>query len=66
MRYEARITAYDLFDQVAIGARVWDSHETEGVKGLDLVWVTTTFPGEGQTDPRRWLAEALVALLEQL
>ena len=66
MRYETRLTAYDMLDQVVVGCVVWDSTESAGgVDGAVLV-AGTSFAGQGETDPRTWLKDALVAMIERL
>lgn len=66
MRYEARLTAYDLFDQVQVSARVWDSEQGTVAAGEADLTVSTRYAGQGEADPARWLLEALVALAETL
>lgn len=66
MRYEARVTAYDMLDQVTVSARVWDFHESQVGDERDYHWFTTTVEGEGEEDPREWLKAALIALLEEM
>lgn len=66
MRYECRITAYDILDQVTALARVWDSHESAIGDPESAYDVAISFEGEGISHPRDWLRDVLVALLEEL
>ena len=66
MRYEARVTAYDIMDLVTVQARIWDSHESQVGDERDYVWVTATVPGQGLSEPRQWLRAALDTLLREL
>jgi len=66
MRYEARVTAYDMLDQVTVTARVWDFTESQVGDERDYTWITTTVEGVGESDARQWLRDALVALLEEV
>lgn len=62
----ATVHAYDVMDSVMITAVV---RSTEGV-GLERSPVelraTTTISGVGEDDPREWLRDALIGLLEAL
>jgi hypothetical protein len=66
MRLEARITAYDVMDQIHIAAFVTGSTPPLGERPEPLLRVLATMPGEGQTEPREWLRDTLVALLEEV
>lgn len=60
------IHAYDALTSVHVGATVRDYGDSE-VDRSDTVFVcTTTFPGTGETDPRQWLIDACVALIESI
>ena len=66
MRYELRVTAYDVLDQIHVGVHVWGVPDTtEGTPREDLS-VTTTLAGEGESDIREWALSAIVAALEAL
>lgn len=65
MRYEVRLTAFDLFDQVhvawVITAGSADTHERETV-----ALGTNGFKGVGEGDEREWLKDVLVSTIETL
>lgn len=66
MRYEAGITAYDFMDQVRVSVRVWsDEKDSEGKPKTEVQYLAE-YQGEGVSDPREWLRDALVAALEAL
>lgn len=65
MRYEARITAYDMFDQVLIGVRVWETPPGSASRAEVLVELTELAQGTGESDPTKWLRAVLERLLEQ-
>lgn len=66
MRYELRIAAYDVLDQVNYTIRIGQSQQPEG---SPWGWETIRaghFPGLGEGDPEQWTRDCLVALLETL
>lgn len=66
MLYVTTIHAYDLLDTVYATAVV-RRYEGTGAGESDSVFAcTTTVQGTGETDPREWLRDALVALLEDV
>lgn len=65
-RFEARVTAYDVFSTVHVSARVWDTNGNDPAFSEAQLEVSTSQQGEGIAEPREWLREALLALLEQL
>lgn len=66
MRYEARITAYDMLDQVCVAAVVFFTDEDPLSKPDAAFRTAIAVPGEGETDPAVWLRDALCALAETL
>ena len=66
MWYSATLDAYDVMDRVHVIARVrcTTAHREEAIE--TVLHLPTTFLGTGETDPRRWLEDALVAMLEAL
>jgi hypothetical protein len=65
-RYEARITAFDVFDTVHITAQLWDTNGIDpAIDSADLI-IVTTLRGYGTSEQREWLREALLGLLEEL
>jgi len=66
MRYEARISAYDVMDHVQVTVFVWETNEDPDTPNKPVVKTVTTVPGTGESDPYRWTIDALVAALETL
>ena len=66
MRYEARITAYDMLDRITVAATLWETAERDDSTPEPLLRTVITVPGEGITDPRLWLRDALLSLVETL
>lgn len=66
MRYEAYLSAFDVFDQIHITFRVWTSGDTEQERRVYDLQRTLTVAGTGRTDPAAWLLDALVAAAETL
>lgn len=66
MRYETEIRAYDVLDQIWIAARVWQMSDADPGRSEVLVSVGISTAGEGESDPRVWLRDTLVALVETL
>ena len=65
-RIEMRLNAYDYMDRIQIVLRV---REMEDFLDHAREWETVVamgFQGEGITDRRQWLQDALVAALEAL
>jgi len=66
MWFQTTVHAYDAMGHVVITATVTSRSglgEEQSPVGLHA---TTTVAGVGETDPRQWLEDALVALLETL
>ena len=66
MRYEARVTAYDVLHQVQVTLVVYSNDGAEEGHYSPVLTLSDTFAGEGEGDPREWARDALVALLERL
>lgn len=66
MRYEARITAYDVMGQVHVGGVVHSQEEALAVTATPVLQFSTDVAGVGEPDPLEWLKDALIALLESL
>lgn len=66
MRYEARITAYDVMDKVHITLNARDTTATEGNDVDVCLNVTVTVQGRGTDRLDAWCREALVALVAAL
>lgn len=66
MWYSATINAYDVMGQIHITASVRVAPSAgEQLERLELL-ASTTVSGTGETNPSRWLEDALVGLLESL
>ena len=66
MRYEARLTAYDLLDTVAVATLLRSTEPGEESEPSVVLHYLTQVRGTGETDPRVWLRDALLALLEDI
>lgn len=66
MRYEARVTAYDMLNMVCVAVVVYESDPDAPVLREPVVTSTTTVRGTGESDPREWARDALLAALESL
>lgn len=66
MRYEARVTAYDMLDQVAIALVVLEAGDQPQISTRVVLRSMTTVRGTGGSDPSEWARDALVAILETL
>lgn len=66
MRLVTTVHAYDVMDRVQVGATVRQYEETTREPSDTVLVCTTTFPGTGETDPKEWLRDALIGLLESL
>jgi len=65
MWYTAKISAYDVLNTITVAARM-DLKDDEGQSLPDVMTYRTSFQGKGELDPREWLKDALIALLEVL
>lgn len=62
----ATITAFDTMDRVHVTANVY-AHDGKNMGQAENVYHTSvTVEGRGESDERRWLRDALVALAETL
>lgn len=66
MWYSASVHAHDVLDQVVITARVWGDGGLGERQMVEQFSCTATVPGSGEDDPRQWLSDALVAMIEEL
>lgn len=66
MRYEAHVSAYDVMDQVTIGCIVRGQQSVAEGHPIVLLSIATEIAGEGISDPREWLRDALIGILEAL
>jgi len=65
MRYLMDIHAYDVMTDVTIAARVIDASNSSDTYRTVFSTVLC-MPGTGEDDPRQWLRDALIYLLEEL
>lgn len=66
MYYVATVHAYDVMGEIQVGGKV-RLYEGSLADGSRIAFeCTTTFQGTGESDPRRWLEDALVGLLEAM
>lgn len=67
MKYLLNIHAYDLLDRIAYAAHIENYHdrEDETLHETVLSFVGVQ-PGTGEPDPREWLRDVLVGMLERL
>lgn len=66
MWYSASINAHDVLDHVVITARVWGDGGMGERQMVEQFSCATTIDGSGEDDPRQWLMDALVGLIEEL
>jgi len=66
MYYIATAHAYDVMDTVTVTAEVRSVPGTGETPTACVLRATTTLSGVGETDPREWLVDVLVALLESI
>lgn len=66
MRYEARVTAFDMLDQINVALVVLEASDMPQVSTQVVLRSVTTVQGEGEQDPSSWARDALVAILETL
>ena len=65
MRYEMKMTAYDMFEDVLVGVRVWETTDPMSRSSTPVLELTAAVRGRGESDPSKWLRATLVALLEE-
>jgi hypothetical protein len=66
MRYEARVSAYDMFGQIQVSASLQRTPQAPGDSYVTLVSKSVLVDGRGISDPEEWLRDALTAILETL
>jgi hypothetical protein len=66
MRYELRLTAFDMLDQVCVSAVVYETPDDPSAP-IERVWANSEIvQGEGCTTATEWTREALLVMLEAL
>lgn len=66
MRYELRMTAFDMMDQIHVALVVMQTSDAPDLTTRAVVKSTTTVRSTGESDPSEWARDALVAALEDL
>lgn len=66
MRYELRMTAFDMLDKIHIVVSLVDFGEGPEITHTLVLQRATTVPGTGESEPSRWATDALLAALETL
>lgn len=66
MRYEARVTAFDVLDKVHVALVVYAADDTPQTSSQVVARSVTAVQGEGEPDPYLWARDALIAILETL
>jgi hypothetical protein len=66
MRYEVHISAYDVMDVVTIGCILKCQKSVAEGSAVPVLTVGTVIAGQGEDDPREWLIDVLVGLLESV
>jgi hypothetical protein len=66
MRYEARITAYDVLDQVCVALVILEADDAPQVSTRVVHRSVSTERGTGESEPLQWARDALVQALENL
>jgi len=64
MRYIATLHAYDVMSTQHVTLSVREYPDDPSWSPSTVFECTTTVPGTGENDPRQWLVDALVGLLE--
>lgn len=66
MRYETRVTAYDVMDTVWVSVSTTRTMPDDPDFREQVVLRRTTVQGTGESDPFQWTRDALIAALEAL
>lgn len=66
MRYEMHLVAFDMLDQVHLALTVRDTSLEYPEQRESAVNVVDDVQGVGESDPRQWARDVLVAMLEDL
>lgn len=64
MRFRAHVSSWDCMDTVHIAAVVYDDDVPSIGERVPVLSTKTVLQGTGEDDPRQWLIDALVAVLE--
>lgn len=66
MRYELRVTAFDVMDRVHVATALYRTGQGTEPPTVLVGTRVTTVPGTGESDPWQWATDALVAAVENL
>lgn len=66
MRYELRITAYDVMDLVHISCHLQETHGPSDTASSTALHMITTTRGKGLTEPREYVNEVCRTILFHL
>lgn len=66
MHYSASVHAYDVMDTVFVTAAVQSTPGIGETQAACVLRATTSVSGVGEQDPRLWMMDVLVALMESL
>lgn len=66
MRYELRVTAFDMLDQIHVSTALFSTTDSPELSRAPVLALCSQVPGTGTTDPREWARDALLAALEDL
>ena len=66
MRYEMRVTAFDVMDSVHVAVVVLEAGEAPQTSQQVVLRSATGVRGTGESDPSEWARDALIAALESL
>jgi len=66
MRYEARVTCFDVMDQVHVAVALYRTGQGTEEPTVLVGTRATAVRGTGESDPWQWATDALVAALEIL
>lgn len=66
MRYEARVTAFDVLDSVHVAIAIYEADTIPQVSSRLVATRVTAVRGTGESDPFLWTRDALIAALETL
>lgn len=66
MRYEMRLTAFDMLDKVNVALVILEASDIPQISTRVVARSVTTVQGEGESDPSEWARSALISALEAL
>lgn len=66
MRYELRVTGFDMLDQVNVAVVILESSSMPQLSTKVLETRVSTERGTGESDPLQWARDCLVQALESL